>query len=606
MTLRRAPFVAMALIVGVALAAPLLPIASPLRMDVAHRMASPSWAHPLGLDEFGRDELSRILWGGRASLVVAFASSLIAGAIGTMIGVVGGFLRGIVEQVLLRAVDVVLCFPPLLLALLVVTLLGPGAQTLILVLSVLFLPGFARVAYAGTLSVRAQSFVEAVRALGASRARIMLRTILPNIVGPVLVQLSLAAASAIILESGLSFLGLGVVPPTPSWGLAIGAARATMDQAPLLLLWPSLALTATILAMNALCDALRDAFEPHAKPRSVAAYLRAAILAPRDAPSPSGKLLDIRDLTITIPTPRGMAVPVRGVSLSVASGETLAIVGESGSGKTLTGLSILGLLPDVAQISSGSISFNGTDLRAIEAAGWRRLRGGDVAMVFQDPMSSLNPLHRVGAQVAEAIAAHKPLPAREAQARAVSLLQQVGIPDAKRRASAFPHEMSGGMRQRVMIAMAIANNPRLVIADEPTASLDVTIQAQVLDLFAELKRHHDLALVFISHSLPVVAEVADRVAVMYAGEVVEEGPVDAVFSAPLHPYTAALMASAPSKEGKPLQAIGGTVPSPDVVLPGCRFAPRCVRRVERCEASPAPMIEVAPGRRSRCLRWAEL
>jgi peptide/nickel transport system permease protein len=606
MTLRRAPFVAMALIVGVALAAPLLPIASPLRMDVAHRMASPSWAHPLGLDEFGRDELSRILWGGRASLVVAFASSLIAGAIGTMIGVVGGFLRGIVEQVLLRAVDVVLCFPPLLLALLVVTLLGPGAQTLILVLSVLFLPGFARVAYAGTLSVRAQSFVEAVRALGASRARIMLRTILPNIVGPVLVQLSLAAASAIILESGLSFLGLGVVPPTPSWGLAIGAARATMDQAPLLLLWPSLALTATILAMNALCDALRDAFEPHAKPRSVAAYLRAAILAPRDAPSPSGKLLDIRDLTITIPTPRGMAVPVRGVSLSVASGETLAIVGESGSGKTLTGLSILGLLPDVAQISSGSISFNGTDLRAIEAAGWRRLRGGDVAMVFQDPMSSLNPLHRVGAQVAEAIAAHKPLPAREAQARAVSLLQQVGIPDAKRRASAFPHEMSGGMRQRVMIAMAIANNPRLVIADEPTASLDVTIQAQVLDLFAELKRHHDLALVVISHSLPVVAEIADRVAVMYAGEVVEEGPVGVVFASPLHPYTAALLASAPGDDGEPPHSIGGVVPPPEAVLPGCRFAPRCAHRIDRCEAEPAVMAEVAPGRHSRCLRWAEI
>jgi peptide/nickel transport system permease protein len=605
MTVRRAPVVAMALIAGLALAAPLLPIADPIRMDVAHRMAAPSWPHPLGLDEFGRDELSRIIWGGRASLAVAFAASLIAGIAGTMIGVIGGFLRGFVEQVLLRTVDAVLCFPPLLLALLVVTLLGPGARTLILVLSVLFVPGFARVAYAGTLAVRSQSFVEAVQALGASRTRVMTRTIVPNILGPVLVQLSLAAASAIVLESGLSFLGLGVVPPTPSWGLAIGSARTTMNQAPLLLLWPSLALTVTILAMNALCDALRDAFEPHAAPRSVARHLRDTLLPPKPA-RVAGKLLDISDLTIAIETPRGTALPVRGVSLSVSVGETLAIVGESGSGKTLTGLSILGLLPDVAQIHAGTVSFDGSELLHLDEAGWRRLRGGDLAMVFQDPMSSLNPLHRVGAQVAEAIAAHQSLPAHETEARATNLLQQVGIPDAPRRARAYPHEMSGGMRQRVVIAMAIANNPRLVVADEPTASLDVTIQAQVLDLLAALKRQSNLAPIFISHSLPVVAEIADRVAVMYAGEIVEEGPVAAVFGAPLHPYTTALMASAPSEDGKPPRAIGGVVPPPETVLPGCRFAPRCAHRVARCESEPATMVEVAPGRRSRCRRWAEL
>jgi peptide/nickel transport system permease protein len=605
MTLRRAPVVAMALIAGLAVAAPLLPIADPIRMDVAHRMADPSWPHPLGLDEFGRDELARIIWGGRASLAVAFAASLIAGVAGTMIGVIGGFLRGFVEQILLRAVDVVLCFPPLLLALLVVTLLGPGARTLILVLSVLFVPGFARVAYAGTLAVRSQSFVEAVQALGASRTRVMVRTIVPNILGPVLVQLSLAAASAIVLESGLSFLGLGVVPPTPSWGLAIGSARTTMNQAPLLLLWPSLALTATILAMNALCDALRDAFEPHAATRSPARHLRETLLPPRTMPT-DGKLLDIRDLTIAIETPHGTALPVRGVSLSVAAGETLAIVGESGSGKTLTGLSILGLLPDVAQIRGGTATFDGTDLLHLDEAGWRKLRGGDLAMVFQDPMSSLNPLHRVGAQIAEAIAAHQPLPAREAQIRAADLLQQVGIPDAKRRAKAFPLEMSGGMRQRVMIAMGIANHPRLVVADEPTASLDVTIQAQVLDLLAALKRHSNLALIFISHSLPVVAEIADRVAVMYAGEVVEEGPVAAVFGMPRHPYTAALIASAPSEDGTPPQAIGGVVPPPEAVLPGCRFAPRCAHRVARCESEPVVMVEAAAGQHSRCRRWAEL
>jgi peptide/nickel transport system permease protein len=594
-----------ALIVLVASAAPLLGLPNPIRMDVAHRMAAPSWQHPLGLDEFGRDELSRIVWGARASLTVAFAASLTAGLIGTAIGVAGGFLRGTVEVVLLRSVDVVLCFPPLLLALLVVTLLGPGAQTLILVLSVLFVPGFARVAYAGTLSVRARDFVEAVRVLGATPFRIMLRTILPNIIGPVLVQLSLAAAAAIVLESGLSFLGLGVVPPTPSWGLAIGSARATMDQAPLLLLWPCLALTATILAMNALCDTLRDAFEPQSAQRTLGQKLRDAV-RPAAPLSAGARLLELRDITISIDTPHGPIRPVREVSLAVDAGETLAIVGESGSGKTLTGLSIMGLLPQAAGIVAGGVCFAGAELSRLDEAGWRRLRGDALAMVFQDPMSSLNPLHRVGDQIAEAISAHAATPAAGAKARAVALLRQVGIPDPERRARAFPHELSGGMRQRVMIAMAIANGPRLVIADEPTASLDVTIQAQVLDLLAKLKRQSGLALIFISHSLPVVAEIADRVAVMYAGEVVEEGPVEAVFAAPLHPYTAALLASAPSDEGGLPTAIAGTVPPPDLMLPGCRFAPRCAHRADRCEAVPTPMVEVAPGRRSRCLRWTEL
>ncbi|MBV9827615.1 MAG: dipeptide/oligopeptide/nickel ABC transporter permease/ATP-binding protein [Alphaproteobacteria bacterium] len=605
MKLRRAPVITMALIIVIALAAPLLPIADAIHMDVAHRMAPPSWPHPLGLDELGRDELARILWGGRASLVVAFTASLIAGLCGTIIGVMGGFLRGIVEQLLLRGVDVVLCFPPLLLALLVVTLLGPGTRTLILVLSVLFVPGFARVAYAGTLTVRTLSFVEAVQSLGASPLRIMIRTISPNIAGPVLVQFSLTAASAIVLESGLSFLGLRVVPPTPSWGLAIGAARATMGQAPLLLLWPSLALTVTILAMNALCDALRDAFEPHAASRSVARHLHEALLPPRAIPA-SDRLLEIRDLTIAIETPSGgTALPVRALSLSIDPGETLAIVGESGSGKTLTGLSILGLLPDAARIASGALSFQGSDLRRLDEAGWRHLRGGDVAMVFQDPMSSLNPLHRVGAQLAEAMTAHRRASAREVGERAVALLQQVGIPDAARRATAFPHEMSGGMRQRAMIAMAIANNPRLIVADEPTASLDVTIQAQVLDLLAALKQRSNLALIFISHSLPVVAEIADRVAVMYAGEIVEEGPAPLVFATPRHPYTTALLASTPREQGKPPPAIGGVVPPPDDMTQGCRFAARCPHCLDPCSTRPARLIEVAAGWRSRCWRWAE-
>ncbi len=256
------PGALVALIILVAIAAPLLGLPDPVRQDIGRRLAGPTAASWLGRDEFGRDVLSRLIWGARTSLGVAFASALTAGLIGVLLGLIGGWSRGLAAFLSVRSMDIILCFPPVLLALLVVTLLGPGAATLILVLSVLYLPGFARVTYSEVLSVRGRDYVEATRALGAPTWYILLRTVLPNIAGPVLVQLSLAVAAAVVLESGLSFLGLGVVPPAPSWGLMIRGARATMEQAPLLLVWPCLALTLTILAMNLLCDAMRDAIDP--------------------------------------------------------------------------------------------------------------------------------------------------------------------------------------------------------------------------------------------------------------------------------------------------------------------------------------------------------
>ena len=604
--MRRFPWLAATAVGALALlavAAPVLRLPDPVHMDIAARMAAPSAAHLLGRDEYGRDVLSRLIWGGRTSLAVALASATLACVAGTLLGVVGGFMRGIAELLAVRSMDVVLCFPPLLLALLVVTLLGPGAGTLIPVLAVLFLPGFTRVAYAGVLSARSLDYVEAVRALGAGPWRIMLRTILPAIGGPVLVQFSLAAAAGVLLESGLSFLGLGVVPPTPSWGLMIGAARTTMNQDPALLLWPCLALTLTILAMNAFCDGLRDAVDPHpAAPR-----LRRRFAAPTapTAPLPEQRGLALSGLTVEIATPTGSVRPVRDISLHVEPGETLAIVGESGSGKSLTGLAVMGLLPPVARVASGAIDLDGTDLVRLDETALRQRRGAEMAMVFQDPGSSLNPVHRVGAQIVEAIRAHQKLSERAARDQALALLRRVGIPDAVRRLDAFPHELSGGMRQRVMIAMAIANSPHLLIADEPTTALDVTLQAQVLELLADLQRERRLALLFITHSLPVVAEIADRVTVMYAGEIVEQGAVAEVFARPLHPYTAALLASVPAEEGPPPRPIPGVVPSPHALPPGCAFAPRCPRAVARCNAGPPSLMRVSEGRLTRCIRWAE-
>ncbi len=596
--IRPLPVIAVGAIALLALIVPVLGLPDPVRMDVAHRLTGPSWAHWLGQDDLGRDSLSRLLWGARSSLSVAVLSASLSCVVGTSLGVLGGFLRGVVDLLTIRAMDVVLCFPPLLLALLVVTLLGPGASTLIPVLALVYLPGFTRVAYAGVLTVRDQEYVQAQRALGVSAPRIMLRTVLPNILGPVLVQFSLALASAVVLESGLSFLGLGVVPPAASWGLMIAAARSTMAQTPLPLLWPCLALTLTVLSLNALCDAVRAAMDPHGVPPRRGIW-RLPALVPGLT---QGVALAVENLSVAIDTIQ----PVRGASWSVAPGETLAIVGESGSGKSLTGLAVLGLLPPAARAVEGSAELDGRDLLRLDEAALRRLRGNNIAMVFQDPMSSLNPVHRIGTQIAEAILAHRSVSRRAAWREAVGLLAKVGIPDPERRAGSFPHELSGGMRQRAMIAVAIANRPKLLIADEPTTALDVTIQAQVLELLAGLKAETGMGLVFITHSLPVVAEIADRVVVMYAGEVVEHGPAADIFARPLHPYTSALLRCAPSDDGSLPEAIPGTVPLPHELPPGCAFAPRCVERRPACEVARPGLDAAAPGRETRCIRWREL
>ena len=590
-------------ILVVAVAAPVLGLPDPVKQDIARRLAGPMLGSPLGRDEFGRDVLSRLIWGARTSLAVAFASAFVAAVIGTTLGMIGAWKRGWVEWMSVRSMDVVLCFPPILLALLVVTLLGPGAGTLILVLSILYVPGFVRVAYGEVLSLRANDYVEAVRALGAPTSRILVRTVLPNIAGPLLVQVSLCVAAAIVLESGLSFLGLGVVPPSPSWGLMIRGARTTMAQAPWLLLWPCGALTLTILGMNLFCDRLRDLVDPRttsgqAKPRMLDRLLPGFLPAGHPA---HDAVLAVDGLTVSIATPRGLVTPVEGVGFHVGEGETLAIVGESGSGKSLTATAILGLLPPIARATQGTARFAGRDLLLLEEEDRRRLRGGELAMIFQDPMSSLNPVYRVGDQIVEAIRAHGSVSDQAARARALALFRKVGIADPERRLDAFPHEMSGGMRQRVMIAMAIANNPRVLIADEPTTALDVTVQAQILTLLKDLQRENGMALVFITHSLSVVAEIADRVCVMYAGQVVEDGPVGAVFHRPRHPYTRALLAATPEGEELPT-GIGGVVPLPQDFPTGCRFAERCGFAIDACRAGPVTLRDVEDGRRARCIR----
>jgi peptide/nickel transport system ATP-binding protein len=320
-------------------------------------------------------------------------------------------------------------------------------------------------------------------------------------------------------------------------------------------------------------------------------------------------LLEVRDLQTQFQTRAGLVRAVDGVSFYVDRGELLGIVGESGCGKSITALSIMRLIAPPGKIVNGEILFEERNLLALSDEQMRAIRGDDIAMIFQDPMTSLNPVFTVGEQIAEALRLHRKLSRKDAQRATIEAMKEVAIPDPARRVNDYPHQLSGGMRQRVMIAMALACDPKLLIADEPTTALDVTIQAQILELLNELRRTRELGVVLITHDLGVVAEVANRVAVMYTGRIVEESPVDELFARPKHPYTEGLLRSVPKlteaevKKATRLETIEGTVPSPTALPPGCHFAPRCSHRMPRCEQGVIPLYDLEGGVRVRCVLY---
>ena len=314
------------------------------------------------------------------------------------------------------------------------------------------------------------------------------------------------------------------------------------------------------------------------------------------------RVLDVENLRVSFPAARDRVYPVDGVSFSLDRGETLALVGESGCGKSLTSLALLRLVPPPGRVEEGStIRLGDTDVLALRGEALRRIRGRRIGMVFQDPMTSLNPVFTVGDQIAEGVRAHFPVSRGEARRRALELLREVGIPDPTARLDAYPHQLSGGMRQRVMIAIALSAEPEILVADEPTTALDVTVQAQILEVLDRLRDRRGMAVLLITHDLGIVAGRADRVAVMYAGQIVEEAPTAALFARPSHPYTQGLFASVPRITGpvERLSPIGGSVPPPGAWPSGCRFRPRCPQAFDKSETMP-PLLPVGPGHRMRC------
>lgn len=603
----------LAVIIIVSVLAPLLAPYDPSAQDTANSYTGPSGEHWLGTDGLGRDTLSRLMYAGQLSLTVGFGTVLLALVLAVPVGLLAGYAGGWVDVVLMRITDAGLSFPPIVLAMAVAGSLGASTKNMVLALAFVFAPSLARLIRSQALAIREETFISASRVIGTRPHVIVLRRVLPNLRGPLLVSLSFKLANALIAEASLSYLGLGAQPPAASWGSML---RQGYDSAlytdPLQLVWPGLALALTVLSLTTLADSLRRGLggelgTAKTKQRGVTEAARSASGAPK---SESGAALEVQNLGVRFSKPSGESVQVlKDVDFRLRSGEVLGIVGESGSGKSVTSLSLTKLVPSPpGLITSGSVIVDGQDLVAMSLKQLRAVRGKKVAMVFQDPMTSLDPAFTVGHQLVEAIRLHADVSANEARERAASLLAQVGISDPKDRISDYPHQFSGGMRQRVMIAMALASNPQVLIADEPTTGLDVTIQAQVLALFKELQRDLGLSIIFVTHDLGVVSEVCHRAIVMYAGEIVEEGDVHELFSHPLHPYTEGLLGAMPevTDHGDHLKVIPGTVPSLDALPTGCRFSTRCAYATDVC-STPVPLIAVGDqDRRVRCHRFAEL
>ena len=596
----------MTIVVVLALITPLLPLADPDVTDTGNRFVPPlspgAW---LGTDHLGRDLLSRLLWGTRLSLAVGFAAAVAAATIGAAIGMIAGFYGGRVDNVIMRAVDMLMAFPYILLALAIVAALGPGLINALIAVAAVNVPFFARNIRGITVGIAHKEFVDAAKLAGMGDGRIILSEVLPNVIPVIVIAMSTTVGWMILETAGLSFLGLGSQPPQADLGSMLGEARSALITNPHTSVVPGLMILVIVMAINLLGDGVRDALDPRLKSGALSRPMaatrvdrRGAVPAAQDA----GAVLDITGLQTQFHIKDRVYRAVGGVSLSVKPGECLGIIGESGSGKSVTALSIMGLVaspPGV--ITGGAARLHGDDLIGMPYRQLRELRGRAVSYIFQDPQATLHPLYTVGDQLIEAIRAHRPISVRAGRARAVELLKAVRIPNAASRIGNYPHEMSGGMRQRVGIAMALANEPEIIIADEPTTALDVTVQAQILALLDDLRRSRGLAIVFITHDFGVVGQLCDRVAVMYAGKIVEAGPTRAVLDAPMHPYTARLIDCVPELGGgkRRLEAIPGLPPVVDKLPHGCAFADRCDRVQGLCRAGTVA-LEHTGNRAVRC------
>ena len=591
--------------------------------------------HWMGTDAIGRDIFSRVAHGARSSLLIGLAATGAALVAAAVIGSIAATGAKLLAEIVMRVLDVVMSFPGIALAAVFVAVFGNSLPVLIFAIAFVYVPQLARVVRANVLAQFGEDYVAASQVMGASTAWILAKHVARNCIAPIMVFATVLVADAIVLEASLSFINAGVQPPNPSWGNILSDGKQLLLSG---YWWPTffpgLMILLTTLALNILSEGLTDAMaSPRVKVKvdveadekaleeqaeqtpatdgadepevlgvtdeettrrllheSLAALRTAELARPErsvlgDEVPP---LLEVQDLRVSFPEAHGEVDILDGISFQVRPGETMGLVGESGSGKSVASLAIMGLLPRTARIS-GKVLLEGKDLLSLSSKQVNALRGHEIAMIYQDALSSLNPSMLIRSQMAQ-------LTTRGGTRSAEELLELVGL-EPQRMLNSYPHELSGGQRQRVLIAMALTRDPKLVIADEPTTALDVTVQKQVVDLLNRLKDELGFAMVFVSHDLALVSQLADRVTVMYAGQVIEQGTTHEMLIDPRHEYTRGLLGSVLSIEAgaERLHQVQGTVPSPRDFARGDRFAPRSLDPSADPTARPRLLEVGAPG-----------
>ena len=601
-------------LIGLAVFAPLLWSAEANAFDTDHVLEGASGTHWVGTDNLGRDLFFRVLVATRLSIGLALLATAIAVVLGLLLGTAPLLLGRAAGRLVTAGVNIAVAFPGLLLALFFAVIFGVGQTGAVLAIGCAGAPAFARLVQTLAAGIAERDFVAAARIVGIGRLRLLGRHVLPNIGEPLVVNATIAAGGALLAFAGLSFLGLGVQPPSYDWGRLLQDGLTGIYIHPEGALAPGVAIVLAGLAFNLFGESVAKAIGMSgAQTLGRLPLLSSSVqtVAAPDTDPPvrgSGPVLDVVGLSVHFPAPGGALTPVRGVSFRIGRGEAVGVVGESGSGKSLTALAVAGLIEPPGRVVADQCEFLGVSPLA-EARRHRRLLGTSFAMVFQDPMTSFNPTRRIGSQLAEVGRQHQGLSRRAAHARAVDRLRAVRVPGAPRRARQYPHELSGGLRQRAMIGMGLMGEPALIVADEPTTALDVTVQRQVLVLLASVRAERSAALLLISHDVAVIRAVCDRVLVMYAGRIVEDLPAAELTTAARHPYTRALAAAVPDMHvdlDAPLAVIPGQPVDPAHQPVGCAYAERCPLADDRCVREDPELRTDRAGRRVACWHAGEL
>lgn len=591
--------------------------------DFTAVLSGPTAAHWLGTDELGRDILSRIFAAAAGTLGTSMLTVIVGVTLGTILAMAAAGAGERTEGVISRVTEVMMSLPGTVIILAVIGAVGTNIPVVMAILGILMSAGIYRVILGQAKSLQSQLYVDAAKVDGARPLRISLRHVLPGLANTIVVQAALIFAVGMLIQAGLAFIGFGPPIPQPSWGGMIQGASQHVYDAPWMMVPTGAVLALTVLSANAIGNALGkapNAAAPHLpsaaarrqRAKAVAAIAAAAPVHATDDGALGGRAargtLSVRNLSVGVDN--GVRL-VTDVSFDVEQGTVLGLVGESGCGKTMTALSLLGLLPSGVSVTGGQILWNGRNLAATTDKDMESVRGREIALISQEPMRALDPMFTVGYQLTATIRRLRGMGKAEARKEALSLLEKVGIVDAARILKTYPHQISGGMAQRVAIALALSGKPKLLVADEPTTALDVTVQAEILSLLRALVKDTGMSVVMVTHDLGVVADICDQVAVMYAGQVVENGRTAAILDSPRHPYTLALLAADPHAnhaDSMPerLATISGQVPQPKDWPAGCRFAARCQFAGSAC-LEPVPLLPSGAGEGLvRCVKADQL